>query len=89
MKTIKMFGYSIPVNHDCEIVVDALNGTAAKYPESSNFQDGEKAKGFWFEIHDGEIVRVEQIVGASGVYLKTTNGQDEVVSDTRPWQMFA
>ena len=89
MKTIKMFGYSIPANHDCEIVVDALNAKAAKYPESSDFRDGEKAEGFWFDLHDGKVVRVEQVVGQSGVYLKTTNGQDEVVSDTRPWQMFA
>lgn len=53
-------------------------------PQSSDFQDGNDAGGFWVE--NGTLI--EQVVGSSGVYLiKTDIATGETISDSRPWQM--
>lgn len=66
-----------------------LNATAV-YPESSDFRDGADASGHWYEEANGKIVKVEQVVGQSGVYLIETDSETgEVIRDGRPWQMRA
>lgn len=66
----------------------ALVNATAVYPESSDFRDGADASGHWYEEANGKIVKVEQVVGQSGVYLIETDSETgEVIRDGRPWQM--
>lgn len=58
------------------------------YPESNDFRDGADASGTWTEMVNGRQIRVEQIVGQSGIYLVETDiATGEVIRDSRPWQM--
>jgi hypothetical protein len=67
--------------------VKKLNETAS-YPKSSDFRDGADAEGSWYEVEDDRIVKMEQVVGQSGVYLIVYNYPDgNVIRDGRPWQM--
>lgn len=69
--------------------VDQLNAKA-RYPESSDFRDGNAASGHWYEDRDGRIVRVEQVVGGSSVYLiETDHETGEGIADNIPWQLRA
>ena len=75
-------------------VVDAMNQNAV-IPDSSDFQDGTTASGFWYDTRKGDdgnerIVEVEQVVGGSGVYLVEYDYlTNEILRDDRPWQMSA
>lgn len=73
-----------------ECHADYLNKKQAQYPTSSDFRDGDAASGHWYDVRNGALVQVEQVVGGSGVYLiETDYHTDEVVQDGRPWQMRA
>lgn len=68
--------------------VDYLNRTQAQDPKSSDFRDGSDAAGYWFDLDGERVVRVEQVVGGSGVYLVETDvDTGDIVRDNRPWQM--
>lgn len=78
--------FNIPAN-DVYLRRAELNKTA-KEPTSSDFRDGEDAEGEWYEVEDGQLVKVEQVAGSSGVYLVVSNvDTGAIIRDGRPWQM--
>lgn len=62
--------------------IDLFN--EANEPQSSDFQDGWEADGWW--INDDNSI-VNQVAGSSGVYLIEYTPDGELIRDGRPWQM--
>ena len=53
-------------------------------PQSSDFQDGNDAGGYFVE----NGILFEQVVGSSGIYIIETDIETgETIRDSRPWQM--